>query len=535
MKEREVDAVMEQIRSELRQKRPQQRETVARRPSVEEVLARARAELARRHRPEGAAGVSADVAGATGGPWHPATERLPGKRDYVLAELLKFGDADFIDVAYRVILRRPPDPAGLEHYLAGLRSGALTKVEILGQIRWSDEGRARSVHVDGLLVPYTLQRWHRKRYLGPLVSWLHSFVKLGTLVERQAAHDAALAREAQEVGRALNQVTAQLQERIAGFDEQLALYPDRQEIAALEASISAVRETHADAVGSFNSKLDALRAQLDAHQATGEESAVAQAERLEFLQHKLHKTEALVEAMVARERQAQDSARALDQFYADFEDRFRGDRQLVRERSEPYLQWVRDAGVGTQDAPVLDVGCGRGEWLELLRHSGMYARGIDLNRVFVDSCRSMGLAVSEQDAIEGMRALPAGSVGAVTSMHLVEHLPFETMIAFVDEARRVLKPGGLLALETPNPENLNVAALFFYYDPTHRNPLPPEMMRWIVESRGFEDVRIERLTHAREIQAPALLSEDVPGAASMNVLIGSLGAAPDYAIVARRP
>ncbi|UNK56437.1 methyltransferase domain-containing protein [Pseudoxanthomonas daejeonensis] len=527
--------MMEQIRSELRQKRPRQPETAVRRPSVEQVLARARAELARRHHPEAAAGVSADVAGSAAGPWHPAMERLPGKREYVLADLLKFGDADFIEVAYRVILRRTPDQAGLEHYLTALRSGGLTKVEILGQIRWSDEGKVRGVHVDGLLVPYTFQRWHRKPFLGPLVAWLHSFVKLGTLVDRQAAHDAALAREAQEVGRALNQVAAQLQGRIAGLDERLGHYPDRQEIATLESSISGVKEAHADAIGSFDSKLNAQLAQLETYRAASEESAAAQAERLEFLQHKLHRTEALVEAMVVRERQAQDGARALDQFYADFEDRFRGDRQLVKQRSEPYLQWVRDAGVGTPDAPVLDVGCGRGEWLELLRYSGMYARGIDLNRVFVDSCRSMGLAVTEQDAIEGMRALPAGSIGAVTSMHLIEHLSFEAMIAFIDEARRVLKPGGLLALETPNPENLSVAALFFYYDPTHRNPLPPEMMRWIVESRGFEDVRIERLTHAREVQAPAPLSDDVPGAASMNVLIGSLGVAPDYAIVARRP
>lgn len=628
MNEIGVDAMMEQIRSELPQASPTPPRAAIERPSIDEVLARARAELAHRRRQEAAVDVlagEAAVAAAEEGPWHPAADRLPGQREYVLADLLKYGDVDFIEVVYRTLLRRPPDPAGFEHYLKALRGGVLTKVEILGQIRWSDEGVARGIHVDGLLIPYTVQKWHRKRYVGPVISWLHSFARLGTLVERQAAHDAALAREAQEVGRLLNHVAVQLQDRISGIDERLETYADRNvqaelkqavlqaqsdvsglqaastdhearsaliearlddhssvieglqawrvlreeqeasavaRIASVEAELAAHREQEASATARFAS----LEAELAAHRereasatvrfasleaelavqrereatatarfaSLGEVDA-AQAAHVDGLEHKLQMTASIVEGMVLRDEQAKDGAKALDQFYADFEETFRGDRELVRKRSEPYLQWVRDAGAGVPDAPVLDVGCGRGEWLELLRESGLHARGIDLNRVFVDACRSMGLAVTEQDAIQGMRALPPGSIGAVTSMHLVEHLSFETMIALIDEARRVLSPGGLLVLETPNPENLTVASHTFYYDPTHRNPLPPVVLRWIVESRGFEEVRIERLTHARDIPVPDPVPDEVPGAASMNVLISSLGMAPDYAIVARRP
>ena len=108
-------------------------------------------------------------------------------------------------------------------------------------------------------------------------------------------------------------------------------------------------------------------------------------------------------------------------------------------------------------------------------------------------------------------------------------------MALIDEALRTLRPDGVLVLETPNPENPAVGSYLFYMDPTHRNPLPPEMLRWLVEARGFVDVRVERLTLARETGAPAPLGDDIPGATTMNRLITPLHAALDYAVIARRP
>src|SRR5262249_52921207 len=159
----------------------------------------------------------------------------------------------------------------------------------------------------------------------------------------------------------------------------------------------------------------------------------------------------------------------------------------------PYLRLVREAGFGTAAAPVIDIGCGRGEWLEALRDNGLIGKGIEINRVFIDMCRGRGFEVIEGDAIENLKAMPNDYAGVITSIHLVEHLPFERVIALLDEARRVLRPGGLLVLETPNPENLAVGSRSFYVDPTHRNPLPPETLRWFVEARGFHGARIERL------------------------------------------
>lgn len=478
----DIDRLMEQIRNELPHEPSHAAQTGTPQLSIGEIMVRVRGEVARRK-----AGPLAGVASATGQGaafelWQPAAIRLAAKREYVLSDLLRFSDEDFIDVAYRILLRRSPDREGADHYLSLLRSGAATKVEILGILRWSPEGRMRDVHVDGLLVPYTLQRWRRKRFVGPVLSWLHAFVRLGVLSDRQAILDAAHAQEAQGAGRALNRISEQYE----------------QQFAIISAAIQ------------------------------------AQDIRIEALQQRFESTANIVQKMVTRERRAQEASRALDPLYAAFEDRFRGDRSLVRARSEPYLELIRETGAGTSEAPVIDIGCGRGEWLELLRDHSLVGRGIDLNHVFIEFCRSQGLDVIEGDAISTLRAMPDNSAGAITSMHLVEHLSFEDVIALLDEARRVLRPGGLILLETPNPENLSVASFWFYLDPTHRNPLPPEALKWIVEARGFDRASIERLTLAREIDAPALLPDAIPGAESINVVLASLNAAPDYAIVARR-
>ena len=228
------------------------------------------------------------------------------------------------------------------------------------------------------------------------------------------------------------------------------------------------------------------------------------------------------------------SAGISDQVYAAFEDAFRGSRESLLRKVEPYNAWMKECGAGSSDGPILDIGCGRGEWLELVRENQWVGRGIDLNKSFVDHCRSLGLDVAQGDAIALLREIPDGSIGAVTSMHLVEHLPYEVAIALIDESLRVLRPGGSLILETPNPENLMVGAHWFYLDPTHRNPIPPASLAWLVKQRGFQEARIERLTYGREMDVPTPLEGDDATSNVVNFLLKQVSFPADYAIVGRK-
>ncbi|MEH2168197.1 MAG: methyltransferase domain-containing protein [Nostoc sp.] len=175
----------------------------------------------------------------------------------------------------------------------------------------------------------------------------------------------------------------------------------------------------------------------------------------------------------------------LDAFYVAFEDQFRGSREDIFNSLKVYLPLIKEAKIGTSESPIVDVGCGRGEWLELLRESGYIARGIDINRVMLEQCRSRGLEVIEADVIAHLRALPDSSLGAVTGFHIIEHLPFETLVQLFDEAVRVLKPGGLVVFETPNTRNILVGSGDFYRDPTHKNPIHPDTISFLAESRGL--------------------------------------------------
>lgn len=188
-----------------------------------------------------------------------------------------------------------------------------------------------------------------------------------------------------------------------------------------------------------------------------------------------------------------DNKYSLDALYVAFEDKFRGSREEIYDRFKIYLPLIEQAKIGRSDAHILDIGCGRGEWLELLRESGYLATGIDTNSVMLEQCRSRGLEVIEEDVIKYIQSLPDESLGAITGFHIIEHLAFEDILKLFTETLRVLKPEGLVIFETPNPENVLVGTHNFYIDPTHRNPLPSITIKFIAEFIGFCKVDILKL------------------------------------------
>ena len=153
-------------------------------------------------------------------------------------------------------------------------------------------------------------------------------------------------------------------------------------------------------------------------------------------------------------------------FYQAFEEQFRGSRDLVTSRLNAYLPFIEPVRALCESPSAVDLGCGRGEWLELLERNGFRATGVDLDEAFCSFCRRNKLNAIHADALSYLEGLPPDSQCVVSAIHVVEHLPFETLQAIIKQALRVLRSGGLLILESPNPENLIVGTSSFYLDPT---------------------------------------------------------------------
>jgi len=218
-----------------------------------------------------------------------------------------------------------------------------------------------------------------------------------------------------------------------------------------------------------------------------------------------------------------------DAGYLGFEDAFRGSREEIKKRVSIYVARLRAAEAGTDKAPILDLGCGRGELLEVLREQGLKASGVDSNTAAVDKCRELELDVLMGDAFEALGKLPEGSLGGLTALHVVEHLPFPLVMKLLDETLRVLRPGGIVIFETPNPNNVLVGATTFYLDPTHRNPVHPQTLRYLLEARGLTQVETMMLhPYPKEMRIP----EDTAVARIFNDYFYG---PQDYAVLGRRP
>jgi SAM-dependent methyltransferase len=187
-------------------------------------------------------------------------------------------------------------------------------------------------------------------------------------------------------------------------------------------------------------------------------------------------------------------ANTFEDIYRRFEDRFRGSREEIKQRLNVYLPLLDCVASDLRTTgPAFDLGCGRGEWLELLSEHGWRVTGVDLNAGMAKVATDLKLSVRAMDAIEFLRSQPDASASVVSAFHLVEHVPIEYLIDLLSECCRVLAETGLLILETPNPENLIVGTWSFHMDPTHNKPLPPLLLEFLVQNTGFEDTAIVRL------------------------------------------
>jgi SAM-dependent methyltransferase len=221
--------------------------------------------------------------------------------------------------------------------------------------------------------------------------------------------------------------------------------------------------------------------------------------------------------------------------YFGFEERFRGSEETIKERQRVYVEYFKDVDW------VLDVGCGRGEFLELLAEAGIKAQGVDLDLDMVLYCREKGLDVIREDVYTYLESLADGSLGGLFAAQLVEHLEPSRIIELVNLCQRKLRAGGVLIFETPNPICLTVFSRSFYMDFSHIRPIHPEAMKFLFESAGFENLQAKfsspveactRIPPLPEVAADAKRVEEFNrGIERLNDL---LYGCQDYAVIGKK-
>jgi O-antigen chain-terminating methyltransferase len=199
----------------------------------------------------------------------------------------------------------------------------------------------------------------------------------------------------------------------------------------------------------------------------------------------------------------------LDKFYTAFEDRFRGPEKMIMDRQKEYLPYfTKSKKIDFSKTPVLDIGSGRGEFLQLLSKNDIRSVGLDINHDMVNRANEKGLEAIQGDALSHLQSVKSQSYGAVTGFHIVEHIPFNTLLRIIDSTRRSLVNEGFVIFETPNPENLTVGSTTFYMDPSHLHPIPPALLAFTLELSGFRNVEILRI-HPNEKLSESKIDKDV--------------------------
>lgn len=222
-----------------------------------------------------------------------------------------------------------------------------------------------------------------------------------------------------------------------------------------------------------------------------------------------------------------DNARMTSEYFHALAEKFRGSFDDVKAKMAHYVPYIKAEGLDLTRFPAVDLACGRCEWSELMREQGINCTGVDSNPEVLEVAKERNLSVTCTDLFRYLESLANDSIGIVSGFHIIEHLNTTQKLLLFREAKRVLVPGGLLILETPNSENPLVSSHYFYYDPSHLNPMPIQALEFMAQHFGYELVMV--LRHS-PLEQPELQGD---GNAE-RYLAQWLGREQDYGLIVRK-
>jgi O-antigen chain-terminating methyltransferase len=444
------------------------------------------------------------------------------------------------EVRDRVRARYPATPAGAQGMalpdlepLVRARDAALGKVAAIGTVN-PREGGALNGLAQGLkrLVARLLD-WHVREQ----IIFNRKMVDVAdATIEALAASNRALAAAGSAIAETQGRLDALRLEDMRthwaewrqGWEEKLARNEIQflRSVADLQTAFShradlmdanyrdALRAQHAD----FTAALAGANLEIQSQLLANMERVKLDYERLIHTELRLIRQRGVPAVSVAPPAGPTEEPATFDA--TRFAERFRGDEEIVKNSQRFYAE--RFAG----KRAVLDIGCGRGEFLELMREAGIPSAGIDLNAEYVAACRAKDLEARAADLFAYLGELPEGALDGIFCAHVVEHLAPTRLPGMIQLCASRLARGGIIAIETPNPECLAIFSTYFHLDPTHVRPVPRQLLEFYFAENGVGVTEFRTLSPAVEtIPALASLPADVREA-----LFGGL----DYAIIGRK-
>ena len=423
------------------------------------------------------------------------------KSVYEYADFTIYHDIEFIQNLYIALLKRQADDDGLDYYLSLLRSGEKTKTEIISLIRTSKEAKQKNVKLLGFEKRLILTKINTLPFVSYIAKTFQFLLFIPKYLKRLNQLESNLFYINATLQNNLSLVKSTLQTDIALLEENSQI-----KISKIQNSLNTHTDTQnqkfkdlafllEDNLAVMESKLDDkadIQDTVDLYKTLTKEK--------DTLVSYLNKVDTFIQEAKQRlpENLTNDELKQIitlphnkfDAIYKSFEDNFRGTKQEIKNRLKIYLPFLENISLNKEDISILDIGSGRGEWLELLKENGYKAKGIDLNKDMVQECKNLSLDVEIAEAISYLKSLEEDSISLISGFHIIEHLEsFDDVLELLTQSHRALKSNGMIIFETPNTRNILVGASDFYLDPSHQKPLHPMTMKFFAQKSGFRDAQ----------------------------------------------